>query len=107
MVIAFFVYFIHRYRNNVQKLYQLFKDRPMSPKALVAYWTEYVIKHNGAEHIMSSAVTDLFWYQYYQLDVIVFILLLSTSLLLILSYSLIVIKNYILKRIGLIKIKTD
>lgn len=79
----------------------------MSPKALVAFWTEYVINHNGAEHIMNSAVTDLYWYQYYQLDVMMFILLLSTSLLLMILYSSIVIKNYILKRIGLIKIKSN
>lgn len=107
MIIKVFVYFTHRYRNNLQKLYQLFKDRPMSPKALVTYWTEYVIKHNGAEHIMSSAVTDLFWYQYYQLDVMIFILLLSTSLLLFILYTSILIKIYILKRISLVKVKTD
>jgi len=33
------------------------------------YWTEYVIRHKGALHLR-SAVLDLTWYQYFQLDVI-------------------------------------
>jgi glucuronosyltransferase len=33
------------------------------------YWTEYVIRHNGAPHLR-SAVLDLAWYQYFLLDVI-------------------------------------
>jgi glucuronosyltransferase len=46
------------------------------------YWTEYVIKHNGAPHLR-SAVLDLAWYQYYLLDVIAVLALASVSVLLI------------------------
>lgn len=45
----------------------------MSPENLVAYWTEYVIRHKGAPHLKSYAL-NLSWYQYYLLDLITLIL---------------------------------
>lgn len=51
----------------------IFQDRPMSALDTAVYWVEYVIRHNGAHHLRSSAV-DLTWYQYYLLDLIAFIL---------------------------------
>lgn len=59
-----------RYKKNSQELYQRYKDRPMSPKQLVAYWTEYVIRHKGARHMRSAAV-DLTWYQYFSIDILI------------------------------------
>jgi len=97
---------MYRYKQNVQELYQLFKDRPMSPKALVAYWTEYVIKNNGTEH-MNSASNDMIWYQYHPLDVILVIILVSISLLAIILYISIIIACYIVKCVHLKQIKTE
>lgn len=37
------------------------------------WWTEYVLRHNGAKHLRSAAV-DMPWYQYFLLDVIAFLL---------------------------------
>jgi len=45
----------------------------MSPANLVAYWTEYVIRHKGAPHLKSHAL-NLPWYQYFLLDLIALIL---------------------------------
>ncbi|XP_018532973.2 UDP-glucuronosyltransferase 1A1 [Lates calcarifer] len=58
-----------RYRENVQKLSALHRDRPAEPLDLSVYWTEYVMRHKGAKHL-KSAVHDLNWIQYYCLDVI-------------------------------------
>lgn len=41
----------------------------MSPAESVVYWTEYVLRHNGAPHLKSHA-HDLTWYQYFLIDVI-------------------------------------
>jgi len=101
-----YLFYFYRYKQNVQELYQLFKDRPLSPKALVAYWTEYVIKHNGTEH-MNSASNDMSWYQYHQLDVILVIILASISFLAIVLYILKIITCSIVKYIYLKKIKTE
>ena len=44
------------------------------------YWTEYVIRHNGAPHLR-SAVLDLAWYQYLLLDVVAVLALVAVCLL--------------------------
>ena len=60
---------VSRYKENVQKLSVLHKDRPVDPLDLSVYWTEYVMRHKGAKHL-KSAVHDLSWIQYFCLDVI-------------------------------------
>jgi len=59
---------------NAKIASSIFKDRPMSPKQSVVYWTEYVIRHKGAPHLKSHAL-NLTWYQYYLLDVIAVLLI--------------------------------
>ncbi|XP_065216827.1 UDP-glucosyltransferase 2-like [Planococcus citri] len=73
-----------RYYNNMQKLSKQFKDRPMTPQQSVAYWTEYVIRHQGASHLRSPA-SRLSWFQFLMLDVI----LVSASILVMFVYLLI------------------
>uniref|UniRef100_A0A3B4ZCD7 UDP-glucuronosyltransferase n=1 Tax=Stegastes partitus TaxID=144197 RepID=A0A3B4ZCD7_9TELE len=58
-----------RYKENVQKLSDLHKDRPLDPLELSVYWTEFVMKHKGAKHL-KAAVHDLNFIQYYCLDVV-------------------------------------
>lgn len=58
-----------RYKKNAKIASELFKDRPMTPAMTVDYWTRYVIRHKGAPHLKSHALT-LKWYQYLLLDVI-------------------------------------
>jgi glucuronosyltransferase len=50
------------------------KDTPDKPLDKAVWWTEYVLRHNGARHLRSG-VMDLTWYQYLLLDVIAFLLL--------------------------------
>ncbi|KAI4810038.1 hypothetical protein KUCAC02_018888 [Chaenocephalus aceratus] len=58
-----------RYKENVQKLSDLHKDRLVDPLDLSVYWTEYVMRNKGAKHL-KAAVHGLNWIQYYCLDVI-------------------------------------
>lgn len=58
-----------RYKENVQKISALHKDRPLDPLDLSVYWTEFVMRHKGAKHLR-PAVHDLNWIQYFCLDVI-------------------------------------
>ncbi|XP_026169980.1 UDP-glucuronosyltransferase 1-1-like isoform X2 [Mastacembelus armatus] len=58
-----------RYRECVQKLSVLHRDRPVDPLDLSVYWTEFVMRHKGAKHLKSVA-HDLNWLQYFNLDVI-------------------------------------
>ncbi|XP_001948259.2 UDP-glucuronosyltransferase 2B15 [Acyrthosiphon pisum] len=67
-----------KYRKNANIVSKHFKDRPMTPVRSVVYWTEYVYHHKSAHHLKSYAF-NLTWYQYYLLDVIAVILLLTVS----------------------------
>ncbi|KAE9527249.1 hypothetical protein AGLY_012947 [Aphis glycines] len=60
-----------KYTTNAKTTSNIFKDRPMTPAQSVVYWTEYVLRHNGATHLKSHSL-NLMWYQYYLLDVISF-----------------------------------
>ncbi|XP_065209917.1 UDP-glucosyltransferase 2-like [Planococcus citri] len=73
-----------RYYNNMQKLSKRFKDRPMTPQQSVVYWTEYVIRNQGASHLRSPACR-LSWFQFSMLDVV----FIWASILVIFVYSLI------------------
>lgn len=57
------------YVNNVQKISQLYRDRPQSPLETAIYWIEYVLRYRGAQH-MQSATVHLNIIQRNSLDVI-------------------------------------
>ncbi|KAM3866081.1 UDP-glucuronosyltransferase-like [Diretmus argenteus] len=57
-----------RYKESVEKLSALHKDRPFDPLDLSVYWTEFVMRHKGASHLRPAA-HDLNWLQYHSLDV--------------------------------------
>lgn len=69
-----------KYSINAKITSARFKDRPMSPEKLIVYWTEYIHRHKGAPHLKSHAL-NLTWYQYFLLDVIATVLILSLIIL--------------------------
>ncbi|XP_067012668.2 UDP-glycosyltransferase UGT5 [Anabrus simplex] len=68
------------YQEKVKWLSALFRDQQQSPLEKAVYWTEYVLRHNGAPHLRSAAL-DLYWYQYYLLDVLAVLLVVPMLLL--------------------------
>ncbi|XKL67571.1 hypothetical protein PGB90_003062 [Kerria lacca] len=63
-----------KYANNMKKFSKIFKDRPMSPLDTALYWTEYVLRHDGAPH-MRSEIANIPLHQYLLLDVIATVVL--------------------------------
>ncbi|XP_068150986.1 UDP-glycosyltransferase UGT5-like [Drosophila tropicalis] len=45
-----------KYTTSVQTFSKLFRDRPLTARQTVLYWSEYVIRHHGAKHIQSPLV---------------------------------------------------
>ncbi|XP_037806550.1 UDP-glucosyltransferase 2-like [Lucilia sericata] len=45
-----------QYKLNVQTFSKLYRDRPLTARESVAFWTEYVIRHHGAAHMQSPLV---------------------------------------------------
>ncbi|XP_078660214.1 UDP-glucuronosyltransferase 1-2-like [Branchiostoma floridae x Branchiostoma belcheri] len=60
------------YRETAARLSRLYRDQPQSPMERAVWWIEHVIKHGGLPHLRARAV-ELPWYQYYLLDVAVFL----------------------------------
>ncbi|KPJ20764.1 UDP-glucuronosyltransferase 2C1 [Papilio xuthus] len=72
-----------KYRIEVKKRQILLRDQKETPLERAIYWTEYVIRHKGAYHLLSPA-KDLNFFQYYLLDVaLAFIVILITISVLI------------------------
>ena len=59
---------------NVGKMRTLFLDQKETPVERAVWWVEYVIRHNGADFLKPKSMS-LRWYEYYLLDVILFLLL--------------------------------
>ncbi|XP_050521172.1 UDP-glucosyltransferase 2-like [Daktulosphaira vitifoliae] len=68
-----------KYKNKALELFDKFNDRPVTPKQLVIYWTNYVLKFY--KHEMFQNAADLEWFKYYMFDIVT--LLLSSILLLV------------------------
>lgn len=82
---------LRRYKDKVEEISILTKDRPMSAVKTAAYWVEYVIRHKGARHLKSGA-EHLNIVQYFLIDVISFAIV---ALLAILTIPLLVIRKVI------------
>lgn len=53
------------------KLSQLTRDEPQSPMETAIWWVEYVIRNKGSSFRVSSL--DIPWYQYFLLDIVVYL----------------------------------
>ncbi|KAM6982720.1 UDP-glucuronosyltransferase 2A2-like [Tautogolabrus adspersus] len=59
------------YQQNMLKLSQLHRDKPIKPIDNAVFWTEYVMRHKGAAHLRTESY-KLPWYVYHNLDVMAF-----------------------------------
>ncbi|KAF4519858.1 UDP-glycosyltransferase-15 [Ephemera danica] len=71
------------FREAAMRLSKLVVDQPEKPLERAVFWTEYVLRHNGAHHLQSAA-KQLSWHQLHLLDVfaVVLAVLISTFLVL-------------------------
>ncbi|PSN52111.1 hypothetical protein C0J52_04340 [Blattella germanica] len=86
------------FRNNVERLSAIFRDKPENSTEKVVWWTEYVLRHKGAEHLRSAAM-DLDWYQYLLLDIIVFMILTIFVIIFILFHLFRIFYYYITDKV--------
>lgn len=71
-----------KYTAEIGKFSKLYRDRPLSSRQTVLYWTEYVLRHRGAPHLQSPAV-HMHFVAYHNLDVYAVLAALVALLLLI------------------------
>ncbi|KAJ4431911.1 hypothetical protein ANN_20517 [Periplaneta americana] len=91
------------YKINMKQLSKLVKDQPDDPLDRAVFWTEYVIRHKGAEHLRPAS-TDLYWHQYLLLDVL---MVLTVGLLMVVMLTYLTVKRIYRILKSLAKAKTD
>lgn len=67
-----------RYKDNMQRLSEIFKAAPMKPEDVLKNWINYTLNTNGAHHLRSGSI-DLHIFQYWLLDVFLAFLALSVG----------------------------
>lgn len=76
------------YAEKLQKFAKLYRDRPLTARDSVIYWTNYVLRHHGAKHIQSPLVHMNFIEQN-NIDIY---LLLALIIFIVVKINLIVLK---------------
>ncbi|XP_065332906.1 uncharacterized protein LOC135934838 [Cloeon dipterum] len=74
-----------RIQSEAKRRAKVVRDQPQTALERAVYWTEYVLRHRGAPHLRSEALS-LDWYQLELLDVYSFITLVLLALLLSLAF---------------------
>ncbi|XP_072388405.1 UDP-glycosyltransferase UGT5-like [Diabrotica undecimpunctata] len=82
------------FAEKAQLLSKSFKDRPLSPTDTALYWIDYAVNHKGAPFMKTTAV-DMPLYQYWLLDVLVFI----SVVLLVLLYLFYRLANFFVRKL--------
>ncbi|XP_072946254.1 UDP-glucosyltransferase 2-like [Epargyreus clarus] len=72
------------YKKNIRRLRSIITDQPQSPLERAILWIEYVLRHGGAKHLRAPAA-NMSWTEYYELDLIIIIII---SLFVALLFSL-------------------
>uniref|UniRef100_A0A1I8QC65 UDP-glucuronosyltransferase n=1 Tax=Stomoxys calcitrans TaxID=35570 RepID=A0A1I8QC65_STOCA len=75
------------YSENAREISQIYHDQPLRPMDLAIYWTEYILRHRGAEHLQSPA-KEMDFLQSNSIDtigVLAIIVVLTTCVFIILS----------------------
>ncbi|TRZ18660.1 hypothetical protein HGM15179_008413 [Zosterops borbonicus] len=67
------------YRQRARRLSEIHRDQPGHPVNRTVYWINYILRHNGAQHLR-AAVYSISLFQYFLLD-IALVLLVGAALL--------------------------
>ncbi|XP_034474568.1 UDP-glucuronosyltransferase 1-8 [Drosophila innubila] len=78
-----------KYKSAIGKFSKLYRDRPLTARQTVLYWTEYVLRHHGAPHLQSPSV-HMNSVAYLNLDVYA---LLITVVIIVLLLNWIIIRS--------------
>ncbi|XP_058123358.1 UDP-glycosyltransferase UGT4-like [Anopheles ziemanni] len=74
-----------KFASNIKLISRLFRDQPLPPMELARFWIEYVLRHDGAKHLISAA-QDLNFFEYNNLDVYAFIAGIVTLVLISITF---------------------
>ncbi|CAH1789803.1 unnamed protein product [Owenia fusiformis] len=62
-----------KYKENAKIASRLIQKNINKPRDVFLFWINYVIETNGAKHLVSKPLQDLSFFQYFMLDVLIFL----------------------------------
>ena len=77
-----------KYKENAKITQALLSDHLVEPKDEFLYWVKYVIRSNGAKHLINDFAHEMSFVEFWSLDVY-FVIFLTVTLIVILIFSLI------------------
>lgn len=78
------------------------RDQIQTPLERAVWWTEYVIRNHGAQHLRAPTA-NMSWVEYYEIKLVLFLII--TSILILMILTLITLR--ILRMLTSFKMKTD
>uniref|UniRef100_U5EN10 Putative udp-glucuronosyltransferase n=1 Tax=Corethrella appendiculata TaxID=1370023 RepID=U5EN10_9DIPT len=73
------------YQINMNKLHRHVLDEPMTSLERAVWWINYVLRNNGTKHLHT---TKLSWFQYFLLDVVLTLFILTSIVVCVFAYLL-------------------
>ena len=70
------------YQRSVDKLSSLMLDQPQHPLDMAVWWLEYLLRHPHNTN-MRPHTHNLYWFQYFLLDILAFLLLTLTAVIIL------------------------
>ena len=77
---------IFSFRETAQRISRLMQDRPRSPIQEAGDWIEYALRHESLAHLRPYS-SQLAWYQYFLVDVAVFLVLVVLLVIMVIKYT--------------------
>lgn len=74
-----------RFKDRAIKQSKIFKDQQLKSLDKAIYWIEYVITHNGAHHLKTTA-TQLTWHSFLMLDGLFVVVIMGLIIFALLFY---------------------
>ncbi|XP_077301175.1 uncharacterized protein LOC143921698 [Arctopsyche grandis] len=88
------------YNRNIERLSNLIKDQPETGLSRAIWWTEYVIRNKGAQHLKSPSAKVSF-IQYFIIDVIAFVAVCVLLVIFTLNFILKCIRRLFSKKMNI------
>ena len=69
---------------NAKHVSALLQDTEIPPKQKLLYWVDYVIRHNGARHLISETALGMSYFVFYSVDVIMSLIVVTILIVVLL-----------------------
>ena len=86
-----------KFLKNAKHVSALLQDTEISPKQKLLYWVDYVIRHNGARHLISVTALGMSNFVFYSVDVIMSLIVIIIILVVFLVAFAICLIKFILR----------